>query len=162
MYNDLIVMTFSNKGDAFTALLGLDVLRDKELLGLGIVTVVTIEKSGQVVITQAWDLTRYPHGVEGRVPGGLLRVLLGEATIIDKQNLAEAGLDAIFLHNVQEDLTPDSSAVLYYISRESVTDTQRLLDTMSRLRGTLYHTTFPKTVEETILQGLEYYAGASM
>jgi uncharacterized membrane protein len=162
MYNDLIIMTFPNKRDALIALLGLDIMRDKELLGLGTITIVTIEESGRTIITQAWDLTQYPHNVEGRVPGGLARILCDGITAVEKQKLHEAGLDPFFMGSIQDALTPDSSAVLHYIPRESLTDTNRLLDTMSRLQGTLYHTTFPKTAEETILQGLEYNAGASM
>ena len=162
MYNDLIVMTFPNKRDALIALLGLDVMRDKEVLGLSTVTIVSIEKSGRAIITQAWDLLQYPHSVEGRLPGELARILCGELDQINKDDLVEAGLDALFLRNIQDALTPGSSAVFHYIPRESLTDTNRLLDILSRLQGTLYHTTFPKTAEETILQGLECNAGASM
>ena len=162
MYNDLIIMTFPNKHDALIALLGLDIMRDKELLGLGTITIVTIEESGRTIITQAWDLTQYPHNVEGRVPGGLVRILCDDITAVEKQNLHEAGLDPFFMGSIRDALTPDSSAVLHYIPRESVTDTNRVLDIMSRLQGTLYHTTFPKTAEETILQGLEYNPGVSM
>lgn len=68
------------------------------------------------------------------------------------QRLAEAGLNELFLRDVSEALGPGSSALPIYISHESLADTRRLLDTMALLRGEIYHTTFPKRVEEAILE----------
>lgn len=159
MYNDLIVMTFSSKHDALFALFGLDISREKEILGLETVTVLGIEGSGKATITQVWDARQYPHNLEGRVPGELARLLCAD---LNHKDLVEAGLDAHFLEQVQHDLTPNSSAVLHYIPRESVIDTERLLDIMSHLRGKLYHTTFPAAVENMILKGTAPYMNAPL
>ena len=162
MYNDLIVMTFTRAQDALIAMFSLDMMRDRNLLGLGTATLLAVDKSGRFIINQAWELEDYPHSQEGRVPGGLARMLFGDKTGKGKQQLIKVGLDDIFLQNLLDASIPDSSVLFFYIPRESLVDTERLRKTLSRLRGTLYHTTFPNTAEETILQGLEYNAGASM
>lgn len=152
MYNDLLVMTFKGMEDALIAWIGLYMLREKTLLGLDTTTMVFIDETGRANITQSWDMAAYPKSVTGRLPGYLAHTLNSDKTGRGQQRLANAGLDARFLQELMEAMTPNSSALLFYTPHDSLVDTQRLRDALSQLRGKLFHTTIPTVVADTIIK----------
>ncbi len=152
MYNDLIVMIFTRQEEALIAWMGLDMMRDRQMMGIDKATAVIKDKSDRTLIHQSWELGTYYQKEESQVMG-LLAEAIFDATAQEIQTqLSQAGLDHVFLKNVTTALGSDSSALLFYIPQNSLVDTDRLLNLLRQMRGTLHHTTFTTAVTETILQ----------
>jgi len=66
--------------------------------------------------------------------------------------LIEAGLDEHFLEDVANTLLPNSSALLIFFPQDSLVDTRRLLDDISKFKGALIHTTFPSQIIDSVLE----------
>ena len=151
MRSDLIIITFSHEDKAFQARQALEIMRGKQLFGLGNAALVTRDRSGQAAVHQRWDLPAYPRGPQGRLPVLFADAIFGPTPEQGAQRLADAGLDMVFLEEVATALHPDGSALLIYIPPDSIVDTRRLLDALALFEGSLHHTSMPASVEEAIL-----------
>jgi len=69
-----------------------------------------------------------------------------------KLGLVIAELDEMFLEEITDAWEANSSALLIFIQRESLADTRKLLDHLSKFSGTLIHTTIPSRIIESILE----------
>ena len=65
--------------------------------------------------------------------------------------LVEAGLDEYFLEDVANALLPNSSALLIFFPQDSLVNTRQLLDSLSKFKGALIHTTFPSQIIDSVL-----------
>jgi len=151
MYNDLIIMSFMRQEEALIAWMGLDMMRDRQVMGIDKATAVIKDKSGRTLIHQSWELGTYTQTEQSHVLCQLAESIFGSDMQENQAQLTEAGLDHVFLKNVAAALGPDSSALLFYIPQDSLSDTNRLLDILMQMRGALHHTTFTTAVTETIL-----------
>jgi len=151
MYNDLIVMSFMRQEEALIAWMGLDMMRDRQMMGIDKATLVIKDKSGRTLIHQSWELGTYARTEQPHVLCQLAESIYGNDMQENQTQLTEAGLDPIFLKNVITALGPDNSALLFYIPQDSLSDTNRLIDILMQMRGTLHHTTFTTAVTKAIL-----------
>ena len=151
MYNDLIVMSFMRQEEALIAWMGLDMMRDRQMMGIDKATIVIKDKSGRTFIHQSWELGTYARTEQSHVLCQLAESIFGNEMQENQTQLTEAGLDHVFLKNVITALGPDSSALLFYIPQDSLSDTNRLIELLMQMRGTLHHTTFTTAVTEAIL-----------
>ena len=152
MISDLIVMTFGDEAAALRAKRALEQMRCSPFLGILEAPVVTRDAAGKVVVHEQWELPAHLPSTSKRVPRLLGEACFGRARGDGVQELVRAGLDETFVRNVVSALVPRSSMLLSYIPPRSLVDAQQVLDALSQLRGTLYHTIVPAQVEEAILE----------
>ena len=154
MISDLIVMTFGDEAAALRAKRALEQMRYGPFLGILDAPVVTRDAAGKVVVHEQWELPAHLPSTSKQVPRLLVEACFGKAPDDGGQELVRAGLDETFVSSVVSALEPRSSMILSYIPRGSLVDVQQVLDALSQLSGTLYHTTVPAEVEEAILKSL--------
>jgi uncharacterized membrane protein len=152
MISDLIVMTFSGEAAALRAKRALEQMRYSPFLGILNALVVTRDTAGKVVVHEQWELPAHLPSTSKQVPRLLVEACFGKAPDDGVQELVRAGLDETFVRCVVSALEPRSSMILSYIPPGSLVDAQQVLGAFGQLRGTLYHTTVPADVEESILE----------
>ena len=152
MFSDLIVMSFGDEAAALSAKRALEQMRYSPLLGFLNALVVARDAAGKVVVHEQWELPAHLPSTSQQMPRLLVEACFGKSPDDGVQALVRAGLDETFVRNVVSALEPGSSMILSYIPRGSLIDVQQVLDALRQLRGTLYHTTVPAEVEETILK----------
>jgi uncharacterized membrane protein len=150
MKNDLILMTFSQQDTARKVLQILDILRDGITVGLETISVVERDNQGQTIVHQYKLLPDSLNRPEGKVLETFTCALFGDSDDGILQ-LADAGLDEIFLQDVAGALQLEKSALVIYIRRDRLVDTRRLLDALGLLQGKIHHVCFPDEVEDAII-----------
>ena len=162
MYNDLIMMTFSRQEEAYLAWSGLDMMRDWQMMGVDKAAAIKRDISGRTTFHQSWEIGVYPNPKETQILRNLADAIFNDVNPQGQATLIDAGLDPGFLKNVVSALGPDSSALLFYVPRESLIDTERLLDSLTKMRGTVHHTTFTTAVSDAILNQEWLSEGANL
>lgn len=152
MYNELIVMTFDRAEDALKVRHALEMMRDSHTFGLMDAVIITRDTSGQAAVHQQRVFPTEMSSPSNRFAGLFADVLFGQLPEEMAQQLADAGLDKIFLQDIVAALGSDSSAILIYIPQDKLIDAQRLMNSLSLLRGTVHHTTISSSIEEVILK----------
>lgn len=149
MKSELIIMLFSSQDEAFRARVALEMLHDNHTLGLETSIILTKDSRGRVTIHERRMLHDGSQTTENRLPGRLGGAILGDSDV-ETNALIGMGLDTLFLDEITSAFKPNNSVLLCYISQKDIVDTQRLLSILPQFRGTLYHTTFSKKVEEQL------------
>ena len=154
MISDFIAMTFGEEAAALRAKQALEQMRYSPFLGTVSALVVTRDAAGTVVVHEQWELPAHLPSTSQQMARLLVEACFGKPGDDGGQELVRAGLDETFVRSVVSALEPRSSMILSYIPRGSLVDVQQVLDALTQLRGTLYHTTLPAEVEEAILVSL--------
>jgi hypothetical protein len=118
-------------------------------------------KKGITIVHHYKSLSKPKNSSQTKVLDFLISVIFAEGYEEKINQLAEIGLDYVFLRDVAASLEPDSSALVFYIPRNMLLDTRRLLSALSLLNGTLYHASFPDIVENAILTLEHSYSSKS-
>ena len=152
MHSELFVLIFNQDEDTRNVRQALQMMRKSREFGLENAAMVERDGAGKVYIHQ---YSRYP--VWEPVSDDTFLILFTEAIFGDTQEdsvrpLIEAGMDKYILENVATTLLPSSSALLMFFPQDSLVDTRRLLDTLSKFKGTLIHTTFPSQIIDSVLE----------
>ena len=150
MNNDLIAMTFDTEQDALIVRKSLEMMRNSPFLGAMNTVAVTRDRKGNVTIQSQSMLT--PPDPSCQLSNLIANAIFGKSPEQDIQNLIDVGLDEIFVMKLASNLVPDSSLILNYVCRDSLVDTQQVIDAFSQFRGTVYHTTVLDEVEVGILE----------
>jgi uncharacterized membrane protein len=154
MISDLIAMTFAGEAAALRAKRALEQMRHSPFLGIMNALVVTRDAAGKVVVHEQWELPAHLPNTSQQMARLLAKACFGKPGDAGGEELVRAGLDETFVRCVVSALEPRSSMILSYIPRGSLVDVEQVLETLSQLRGRLYHTTVPAEVEEAILKSL--------
>ena len=151
--NDLIIVMFTQMEDALKARQGLEIMRGSQVFGLVNAAAVTKDSNGEVTVQQYRQQTipEPTHQKSVQLLKMVIDIFMHEPSKETVQQLAGAGLDRTFLEEVVADMESSASALFIYSSGDNLVDTQRLLQALNLLRGTLYYTTFPETVKDAIL-----------
>lgn len=155
MKNDLIVITFSQTGQAFKAWQALMMMRSTIAFVPDSGRLLERDRKGKVIVHHFKTLPASQEFTQTKFLDIFIEILFAEDHEVEINRLADTGLDEIFLRDVAKALAPDSSALVFYIPRKMLVDTHRILNILSLLNGTLYHANFPDEVEEAIM-ALEY------
>ena len=152
MNSELFVLIFNQVEDTRNARQALQMMRESKAFGLDNTAMVERDGAGKVYIHQ---YSRYP--VWEPVSDDTFLILFTEAIFGDIQEdsarpLIEAGLDKHILENVANTLLPNSSALLMFFPQDSLVDTRRLLDALSKFKGTMIHTIFPSQIIDSVLE----------
>ena len=151
----LVVVTFDNAEEAGQVLETLRSAQQADYLSLDDSAVVVKDEEGKIHVKNEMD-----RGIKiGAIGGGLLGLLIGgiffpvagllvgalAGTVVGKS--ADLGIDQNFVKEVSEDLQPGTSAI-FFIVREA--NPNLTLAALRPYKGTVRHTTFPPTAEETM------------
>ena len=151
----LVVVTFDNAEEAGQVRETLRSAQQAEYLSLDDSAVVVKDEEGKVHVKNEMD-----RGIKiGAIGGGLLGLLIAgiffpvagllvgalAGTVVGKS--ADVGIDQQFVKEVSEDLKPGTSAI-FFIVREA--NPNLTLAALRPYKGTVRHTTFPRTAEETM------------
>ena len=152
MLSELFVLIFNQDEETRIAWQALQMMRKSREFGLNDAALVERDDAGKVYIHQ---YSRYP--VWEPVSDDAFLIFFTEAIFGDTQEdsvrpLIEAGLDEHFLEDVANTLLPNSSALLIFFPQDSLVDTRRLLDDISKFKGALIHTTFPSQIIDSVLE----------
>ena len=155
----ILVITFEDEAQGFSVLQSLKNLQHQELLNLDDAAVIVKDAEGKV---QVKNLTESNvkggaaiGGFLGLLVGGLLfpiaGLVLGLAggALIGKS--LGNGVDKQFVKDVQESLTPGSSAILFIVSREN---TGVLINALEPYKGKIFQSSFDTEVEEELRKSL--------
>ena len=152
MNSELIVKVFTGKEDLDNARQILDISQGGELFRLIDVIFVYRDKLGEITLQLRRKESDRLNNSHDRLAGDFAEAIFGNSRAEGRRQLAAAGLDSFFLQEVAKALKPDSSAYLFYLSRESLIDAGRLIEILEGLQGDLYYTTFQPEVEEALLK----------
>ena len=152
MHSELFVLIFNQDEDTWNSRQALQMMRKSRAFKLENATLVEPDGTGKAYIHQ---YSRYP--VWEPVWDDTLLILFTEAIFGDTQKdsmrpLVEAGLNEYFLEDVANTLLPNSSALLIFFPQDSLVDTRQLLDSLSKFKGALIHTTFPSQIIDSVLE----------
>jgi uncharacterized membrane protein len=155
----ILVITFEDEAQGFSVLQTLKNLKNQELLNLDDAAVIVKDAQGKV---QVKNLTESNvkggaaiGGFLGLLVGGLLFPIAGLAlglaggALIGKS--LGNGVDKQFVKDVQESLTPGSSAILFIVSREN---TGVLINALEPYEGKIFQSSFDTEVEEELRKSL--------
>ena len=157
--SNVLVVTFPDENQARSVLKLLQDMQHQEMLNLDDAAVIVKDADGKVSIK---NLTE--RGVKiGAVAGGFLGLILG-SVLFPLAGIAlgvaggalvgktfQTGLDKKFVKEVQESLTPGSSAILFIVANENV---GLLITALEPYNGKIYHSSFDPVVEEEIRKSL--------
>lgn len=155
----ILVITFEDEAQGFSVLQSLKNLQHQELLNLDDAAVIVKDAEGKV---QVKNLTESNvkggaaiGGFLGLLVGGLLFPIAGLAlglaggALIGKS--LGNGVDKQFVKDVQESLTPGSSAILFIVSHEN---TGVLINALEPYNGKIFQSSFDTEVEEELRKSL--------
>jgi uncharacterized membrane protein len=152
VYSELIVVVIPRKESLDKAWRTLERSHGGQLFELIDIVLIRRDNQGKAAFQMRWQESDHSYNNHSRLAGAFAEAIFGNSSAEGRRQLAEAGLDPLFLQDVVQALKPDSSAYLIYVPRESLIDTRRYLEVLGRLRGDLYHTTFRPQVEEALLK----------
>ena len=154
MNNDLIVMISDNEQDALKAKGALEIVRNRQFLGVENIVLVTRDSAGKVIVHYKKSLPVNETDPYSQIPGQFVNIFFDESE--DKvQELVAAGLDESFVKRVITALDAWSSLILIYICHDSLVDAQQVREFFKQLNGTLYQTTISPQLEEVLLNQVQ-------
>ena len=145
MNSDLIVMTFDGGEMAQTVYGALQAMRKSQVLGLVDSVIMTKDGVGRVRID--------PGPQAGAGLTGLLAELILSPSGRVAPKVGGVELDDEFADTVVSALGNDSSALLFFVDSDGLSDTVELLEALALFRGTIHQTTLSPT-DEALLRGM--------
>jgi uncharacterized membrane protein len=142
---DLIVMTFDGGEMAQIIYDSLQAMRKSQVLGLDDTAIVTKDGAGRV------RLRPEPEASTGLA--GLLGALLFRSPQRDVPDGVQENVDDEFLRTVGAALHNSSSALLFYLHPDSLSDGGELLNALALFRGRIHQTTI-SPLSEVRLRGM--------
>ncbi|MBN1146381.1 MAG: DUF1269 domain-containing protein [Anaerolineales bacterium] len=155
---ELVVAAFNDEGKAETVLDELKKLEKEQTISLVNAAVMTKNEQGKVSLKETQDVGAGKGALFGAVAGGLIGLLGGPAGVIIgaaagaaaggvAANKIDMGFPDDTLKELQETLTPGSSAILALIQHEWV---DRLIEELDKFGAAL----FRQTLKEELLAQL--------
>ena len=143
MRNDLIAAAYESVGLAQRIYDSLQNMRKGPLLGLQNVVIVTKSGDGKVTITLKKELPAIPRSTNAEVLTFIAEMIFSDSQSEMVQGLIEEGLDDLFLEKFSRAMDTNSSALLFLLSYNSMSDVDELLSMLALFKGSIYQTTLP-------------------
>ena len=153
MDSEIIAIVFDRSGEAHRVYEAAGSLRRSGLLGLENATIVTKGRSGKVRFRQEWEIPPTPEAHDRDLLTLLSHLIFGILPQDTTHTAIAAGLDERFLGQVAEAMGNESSALLFLVDPDSVSDAEELMGALKLFRGRIYRTTLPAAVVVALLQG---------
>ena len=147
MRYDLIAVAYESEDMAQRIYDSLQNMRKGPLLGLQNVMIATKSGDGKVTIALKKELP-----AASKTSDAELLIFIAEMIFTDSENemvqeLAEEGLDDLFLERFSQAMDVKSSALLFLVSYTSTSDADELLNMLALFKGRIYQTTLsPQTI----------------
>jgi uncharacterized membrane protein len=141
MHNDLIIMTFDREEEAQRVYDSLRSMRKSPLLGLENTAMVTVDSAGSDTFHQKRKLPRDPKTTAGDVLSLMADLIFGNPSEETLRALTKKGLDEGFVEKVGQTMGKNSSALLFLVDYNSMSDTSELLSALALFRGKIHQTT---------------------
>lgn len=158
--SNILAITFNDENQALSVLKSLKSLANQDMLKLDDAAVIVKDAEGKIQVKNLTE--RNVKG--GAVAGGLLGLLIG-GLLFPVAGLALGaaggaligkslgnGVDKQFVKDVQESLTPSSSAILFIVSHEN---TGILIAALEPYSGKIYQSSFDSDAEAEIRKALK-------
>jgi uncharacterized membrane protein len=158
--SNILAITFNDENQALSVLKSLKSLANQDMLKLDDAAVIVKDAEGKIQVKNLTE--RNVKG--GAVAGGLLGLLIG-GLLFPVAGLALGaaggaligkslgnGVDKQFVKDVQESLTPGSSAILFIVSHEN---TGILIAALEPYSGKIYQSSFDSDAEAEIRKALK-------
>ena len=149
---DLLVMIFDQNGVTPGAWHALNSMRKNRSFGLENAVLVERDAAGKASIHHYKSYPTSRPILDDTFLTLFTNVLFTDSQGSRKLGLVIAELDEMVLEEITDAWEANSSALLIFIQRESLADTRKLLDHLSKFSGTLIHTTIPSRIIESILE----------
>lgn len=147
MRYDLIAAAYESEGMAQRIYDSLQNMRNGPLLGLQNVMIATKSGDGKVTITLKKELPAASKTSDAELLNFIAEMIFTDSENEMVQELAEEGLDALFLERFSRALDLKSSALLFLVSFTSMSDVDELLNMLALFKGRIYQTTLsPQTI----------------
>lgn len=147
MRNDLIAAAYESEGLAQRIYESLQSMRKGPLLGLQNVMIATISGDGKVTITLKKELPAASKSSDAELLNFIAEIVFTDSENEMVQELAEEGLDDLFLERFSQAMDVKSSALLFLVSYTSISDVDELLNMLALFKGRIYQTTLsPQTI----------------
>ena len=141
MHNDLIVMTFDREEEAQIVYDSLRSMRKSPLLGLENTAMVTVDSSGSATFHQERKLPGDSEATGGDVLSLMADLIFGDPPEETLRTLTEEGFDERFVEKLARTMGVNSSALLFLVDYNSMSDTSELLSILALFRGKIHQTT---------------------
>jgi len=152
MHSDLIIMTFDHDEDARRIYDALYIMRRSPLLGLDDAAVVTVDSTGSATYHRKRKLPPEPGATYGDVLSLITNLIFVDPTKVTLSTMARVGLDERFLEKVGRMMRNNSSALLFLVAYNSVSDASELLSTLALFKGKIHQTTLPSETNAAVLR----------
>ena len=152
MTAELIVMIFNQNGETRDVWRALENLHKARDIGLKNAVLVERDASGKAFIQQHSHFPTWDRAFDDSFILLFTNALFTEDAETHKRELIASVFDECFVGEFEKAWQPNSSAMVIYIPRNSLVNSQRLLDYLSEYSGTLMYTTLPEQVIDSILE----------
>lgn len=152
MHNDLIIMTFDHDEDAHRIYDALHIMRKSPLLGLDDAAMVTVDSTGNATYHRQRKLPPEPGATNGDLLSLIAELIFVDPTKVMLSAMARVGLDERFLEKVSRMMGNNSSALLFLVAYNSVSDASELLGTLALFKGKIHQTTLPSEANAALLR----------
>ena len=144
MRNDLIAAAYESVGLAQGVYDSLQNMRKGPLLGLQNVVIVTKSGDGKVIITLKKELPAAPGNTNAELLTFIAEMIFSDSQNEMVQGLVDGGLDELFLEKFSRATDTNSSALLFLLSYNSMSDVDELLSMLALFKGRIYQTTLSR------------------
>jgi uncharacterized membrane protein len=163
MNSDLIVITFDDADEALKVSEAMQSMRKEPLLNLEQSIVVTRDRVGKIRLHQSRDLTANGSMANGDVLGLLAGLIFGGPVGVvwgvdvseARNELTQQGLDGKFVQIIETSVGNNTSAILFWVRRDSRSDRDEVLNVLALFKGKVHHTTVSLETERYLVQLLE-------
>ncbi len=152
MHNDLIIMTFGHDEDAQRIYDALHIMRKSPLLGLDEAAMVTVDSSGSATYHRKRKLPSEPGATYDDLLTLIAELIFVDPTEMMLSAIARMGLDERFLEKVSRMMGNNSSALLFLVTYNSVSDASELLSALTLFKGKIHQTTLPSETNIALLR----------
>jgi len=151
MHNDLIIVTFDREEEAQRIYDALRRMRKGPLLGLEDAAMVTVDSTGSAILHQKRKLPPDPRATNGDLFSLIADLIYSDPPEAMLRTLAKEGLDESFLEKVKRTTGNDTSALLFLVAYNSMSDTGELLNALALFKGKIHQTTLSSETKAALL-----------
>jgi uncharacterized membrane protein len=152
MTAELIVMIFHQNGETRDVWRALDELNGTRALGLKNAVLIERDARGRAFIQQFKHYPALDPAMDDTFVLFFTNALFTEDAEDLNRDLLVSEFDECFIEELEKAWLPHSSALLIFIPRDSLVNSQRILDYLSEYSGTLMYTTLPERSINSILE----------
>ena len=147
LYNDLLVFVVDRSSEAERVWNALFAMRRSKLLGLENAIIVIKERTGEIRLRQEQNLSAATGDSGSVLMSNLAALIFGTPPEEVVRTVVRCGFDPRFLEEVARAMKDDCSAILFFVSSDTVADVDEMVSALALFRGKLHRTVLLPAVE---------------